>query len=67
MIGLDTDVLVRYLTQDDRAQARKAEAVIDGAVARRERCVVRPADYVIGASNRAAGCNETVMRLVRTR
>ena len=116
MIGLDTNVLVRYLTQDDAAQARKAEATIDGAVARRERCVVGPvvlcelvwvlrdaydtpkdqivdvldrifatqqfeivdrarvrdaleeyrtgsgdfADYVIGASNRAAGCDETV-------
>ena len=116
MIGLDTNVLVRYLTQDDSAQARKAEAVIDGAVARRERCVLGPvvlcelvwvlrdaydtpkaqivdvldrilatqqfeigdrarvrealeeyragggdfADYLIGAANRAAGCDETV-------
>jgi predicted nucleic-acid-binding protein len=116
VIGLDTNVLVRYLTQDDRAQARKAEAVIDGAVARRERCIVGPvvlcelvwvlrdaydtpkaqivdvldrilatqqfeiverarvrealeeyragggdfADYVIGAANRDAGCDETV-------
>jgi predicted nucleic-acid-binding protein len=42
VIGLDTNVLVRYLTQDDPAQARKAEAAIDRAVARRERCVVGP-------------------------
>ena len=34
MIGLDTNVLVRYLTQDDAAQARKADALIGGAVAR---------------------------------
>ena len=42
MIGLDTNVLVRYLTQDDAAQARKADALINGAVARRERCVIGP-------------------------
>ena len=42
MIGLDTNVLVRYLTQDDAAQARKADAVINDAVARRERCVIGP-------------------------
>ncbi|HEV7919862.1 MAG TPA: type II toxin-antitoxin system VapC family toxin [Thermoanaerobaculia bacterium] len=28
MIGLDTNVLVRYLTQDDAAQARAADALI---------------------------------------
>lgn len=116
MIGLDTNVLVRYLTQDDAAQARKADAVINDAVARRERCVIGPvvlcelvwvlreaydtpkdqllttlerilatqqfeivekdrmreafeafrtgradfADYVIGTTHRAAGCDETV-------
>jgi predicted nucleic-acid-binding protein len=37
MTGLDTDVLVRYLTQDDLAQARKANSLIDGAVGRGER------------------------------
>jgi predicted nucleic-acid-binding protein len=37
MTGLDTNVLVRYLTQDDLAQARKANAVIDGAVSSGER------------------------------
>lgn len=29
MIGLDTNVLVRYLTQDDAAQAKKANALIE--------------------------------------
>lgn len=32
MIGLDTNVLVRYLTQDDVAQVRKADALITEAV-----------------------------------
>lgn|GEM_PF-605212 len=31
MTGLDTNVLVRYLTLDDPGQARKATAVIEGA------------------------------------
>jgi len=29
MIGLDTNVLVRYIVQDDRAQSLRATAVID--------------------------------------
>ena len=33
MIGLDTNVLVRYLVQDDPAQARQANALIDRAAA----------------------------------
>ena len=33
MKGLDTNVLVRYLTQDDPSQARKANAVVDRALA----------------------------------
>ena len=37
MIGLDTNVLVRYLTQDDAAQARLASAAIEGAAGRGER------------------------------
>jgi predicted nucleic-acid-binding protein len=116
VIGLDTNVLVRYLTQDDAAQSRKADALIGDAVARGQRCVIGPvvlcemawvlrdaygiskdelvatldrilatqqfeitekdrvreaveayrsgradfADYVIGAANRFAGCDETV-------
>ena len=33
MIGLDTNVLVRYLVQDDPAQTRQANALIDRAAA----------------------------------
>jgi len=33
LIGLDTNVLVRYLTQDDGAQARKVDALMAEAVA----------------------------------
>ena len=40
MRGLDTSVLVRYLTQDDPAQARKANAVIAETVARGEQCSI---------------------------
>lgn len=32
MKGLDTNVVVRYLTQDDPAQSRKANAIIDAAL-----------------------------------
>jgi len=31
VIGLDTNVLVRYLTQDDAAQARRVDALINAA------------------------------------
>ena len=34
MIGLDTNVLVRYLVQDDPTQSRQASAVIDRAAAK---------------------------------
>ena len=33
MIGLDTNVVVRYLVQDDPAQARQANALIDRVAA----------------------------------
>jgi predicted nucleic-acid-binding protein len=33
MIGLDTNILVRYLTQDDPAQSRKANAEIEKGLA----------------------------------
>jgi predicted nucleic-acid-binding protein len=42
MTGLDTNVLVRYLTQDDPAQARRAEAVLAEATSRGERCFIGP-------------------------
>jgi predicted nucleic-acid-binding protein len=35
--GLDTNVLVRYLTQDDSSQAKKANALVESATARREK------------------------------
>ena len=38
MIGLDTNVLVRYLTQDDLVQARRANAVVAAALEKGERC-----------------------------
>jgi predicted nucleic-acid-binding protein len=37
MTALDTNVLVRYLTQDDASQARKASALIERAIADGER------------------------------
>lgn len=37
MIGLDTNVLVRYLVQDDAAQARLASVAIESAAGRGER------------------------------
>jgi predicted nucleic-acid-binding protein len=40
MIGLDTNVLVRYLTQDDRVQYEKAAAFIEAAIDRGEQLVV---------------------------
>jgi predicted nucleic-acid-binding protein len=40
MIGLDTNVLVRYLTQDNPAQFAKAAAFIDAASEREEQFLV---------------------------
>ena len=40
MIGLDTNVLVRYLTQDDSAQFAKTAAFIDAAIERDEQFLV---------------------------
>lgn len=40
MTGLDTNVLVRYLTQDDPAQARKVNAIVSETVAAGERCFI---------------------------
>ena len=42
MLGIDTNVLVRYLTQDDPKQSERADAFINTAVARHERCFVSP-------------------------
>lgn len=40
MRGLDTNVLVRYLTQDDPGQSRRANTIIAEATARGEPCVI---------------------------
>lgn len=40
MRGLDTNVLVRYLTQDDPGQSRRANAIIAEATTRGEPCVI---------------------------
>lgn len=40
MKGLATNVLVRYLTQDDPKQSARADAFIHTVVARNERCFV---------------------------
>lgn len=37
MRGLDTNVVVRFVTQDDREQSRRANAVFDGAAASGEK------------------------------
>jgi predicted nucleic-acid-binding protein len=42
MTGLDTNVLVRYLTEDDPAQAKRAAAWIQTSTSRRERCFISP-------------------------
>jgi predicted nucleic-acid-binding protein len=40
MIGLDTNVLVRFLVKDDEKQSRKAKKLIEGVVAREEQLFI---------------------------
>lgn len=40
--GLDTNVLVRYLTQDDEGQAEVAAKTIEGAAAKGEEMLIQP-------------------------
>jgi predicted nucleic-acid-binding protein len=40
VIGRETNVLARYLTQDDPAQSRRATGVIAEAARRGDRCVI---------------------------
>ena len=65
MIGLDTNVLVRYLTQDDPVQAREATELIErrlseqnpgyiSVVAMIETALVLERAYHLGATNIAA-------------
>jgi predicted nucleic-acid-binding protein len=42
VIGLDTNVLVRYLTEDDPHQARRASALIQTIARRGEKCFIGP-------------------------
>ena len=42
MKGLDTNVLVRYLTQDDRKQAALATKIIEEAAAKEEKLLLHP-------------------------
>lgn len=50
MIGLDTNILVRYLTQDDPEQSAQANRLIE------TRCTPDFSDYVILFANKGAGC-----------
>ena len=43
MIGLDTNLLVRYLTKDDPTQFSKAKALIDATAAAGDRFVINSA------------------------
>ncbi len=40
MNGLNTNILVRYLTQDDARQAAQATEEIEGAATRREKLLI---------------------------
>lgn len=40
MTGLDTNILVRYLTHDDAVQAKKASAIIEDAAAKGEKLLI---------------------------
>jgi|APCry1669188970_1035186.scaffolds.fasta_scaffold89691_1 predicted nucleic-acid-binding protein len=42
MIGIDTNVLVRYLTEDDPAQSRRAAAFIEEARRAQEQLLIQP-------------------------
>lgn len=42
MKGLDTNVLVRYITQDDKKQSRQAGQVIEAAIENNEKLVIHP-------------------------
>jgi predicted nucleic-acid-binding protein len=42
MKGLDTNVLVRYLTQDDRKQSKLAEKEIEKALSSGEKLMIQP-------------------------
>ena len=71
MIGLDTSVLVRYLTEDDPAQARRAAACIESATARGRRCFIGPIvlcelSWVLRGAYEECDLLDTLERLLAT-
>jgi len=42
MIGLDTNVLVRYITHDDPNQSKKASGIVEDALSKGEKLLVHP-------------------------
>lgn len=66
MTGLDTNVLVRYLVQDDRAQARTAATVIEGAAGRGERLFLAAVTLceLVWVLESAYGCTRVEVALV---
>jgi predicted nucleic-acid-binding protein len=68
MIGLDTNVLVRYFAQDDPTQARKASALIESLTAERPGYVTQVALIeVVWVLGRAYGAGrEDIVQVVET-
>ncbi|MEO6919546.1 MAG: type II toxin-antitoxin system VapC family toxin [Collimonas sp.] len=68
MIGLDTNVLVRYLVQDDPAQARKASVLIESLTVERPGYVTQVALVeVIWVLGRAYGAGrEEIAQVTET-
>lgn len=65
MTGLDTNVLVRYLAEDDPVQSRKAAAWIGTAVSRGERCFISlTLDRPLATSQFVIGDKDAVRREV---
>jgi predicted nucleic-acid-binding protein len=73
MIGLDTNVLVRYFAQDDAAQAKKASALIESLTADRPGYVTQVALVeVVWVLDRAYGAEraeiaQVIETLLRTK
>jgi len=68
MIGLDTNVLVRYFAQDDLVQARKASALIESLTAERPGYVTQVAlTEVVWVLGRAYGARrEEIAQVIET-
>lgn len=64
MIGLDTNILVRYITQDEPTQAALATRLIEGRCTKAEpariaQVVPCESDYLLALGNLTAGCEVT--------